>query len=145
VLGGAALLIAAGVLATRPWRATQPDSSSAPQTEPMPEAQLPAPAPPAADVPPAAAPAAAAGESGIHAEMTIERRVWVRVLVDGQNVLERELEEDDRVPIQASRSLVIRTGDAGAVRLAIDGQDRGLLGRDGEVVTRTFTPRRTTR
>jgi hypothetical protein len=33
---------------------------------------------------------------------------------------------------------VIRTGDAGAVRLSIGGKDHGFLGREGEVVTRTF-------
>jgi hypothetical protein len=43
------------------------------------------------------------------------------------------------VPLKAAKTIVIRTGDAGAVRLSIAGQDQGILGRDGEVVTRTFT------
>ena len=33
----------------------------------------------------------------------------------------------------------IRAGDAGALRVMIAGQDQGTLGRDGEVVSRTFT------
>jgi hypothetical protein len=64
--------------------------------------------------------------------------VWVRVVVDGKREVERELEANARIPL-AGRTIVIRTGDAGAVRVEINGQDRGLLGRDGEVVTRTFT------
>jgi hypothetical protein len=61
------------------------------------------------------------------------------VIADGERVVERELPADARVPLKAARTIVIRTGDAGAVRLSIAGQDQGILGRDGEVVTRTFT------
>jgi hypothetical protein len=34
---------------------------------------------------------------------------------------------------------VIRAGDAGSVRIILDGRDRGPLGADGIAVTRTFT------
>jgi hypothetical protein len=43
------------------------------------------------------------------------------------------------VPIRAAETIAIRAGDAGAVRFAIAGQDQGSLGRDGIVVTRTFS------
>jgi hypothetical protein len=48
------------------------------------------------------------------------------------------------VPLNAEKTIVIRTGDAGAVRLAIRGEERGVLGAEGEVVTRSFAvpPRR---
>jgi cytoskeleton protein RodZ len=71
-------------------------------------------------------------------ELTTVRAVWVRVLADGKRVLERELPPDARVPVDAEKTIVIRTGDAGAIRLTIRGQDKGFLGRAGEVVTRTF-------
>jgi hypothetical protein len=69
----------------------------------------------------------------------------MRVIVDGEKVLEREVPAGTRVPLNAEKSIVIRTGDAGAVQLAIRGEDRGLLGSEGEVVTRSFAvpPRRT--
>jgi hypothetical protein len=67
------------------------------------------------------------------------RRVWVRAVVDGNVDVERELRPNDRVALRNGRTIVIRTGDAGAIRVAIDGKDQGPLGRDGEVVTRTFT------
>jgi hypothetical protein len=67
------------------------------------------------------------------------RRVWVRVIVDGTRAVERELRADERVALPSGRTIVIRTGDAGAIRLTMNGQDRGTLGPEGEVVTRTFT------
>ena len=64
-------------------------------------------------------------------------RVGAR-LVDGVREVERELNAGDRIPLRAGRTSVIRAGNAGAVRLTIDGEDRGLLGPEGEVVTRTL-------
>jgi len=71
------------------------------------------------------------------AELTTLRPVWMRVVVDGQRILERELPAGARVPL-AGESIVVRAGDAGAVRLLRHGRDQGLLGADGAVVTRTF-------
>jgi hypothetical protein len=62
----------------------------------------------------------------------------VRVLADGERVIERELPANARVPVKAKKTIVIRAGDAGAVRLSIGGRDQGVLGPDGEVATRTF-------
>ncbi|CAN5540542.1 hypothetical protein BH23ACI1_BH23ACI1_23350 [soil metagenome] len=82
---------------------------------------------------------AAAVPSPDAAELTTIRRVWMRVLVDGERVLEREVPAETRVPLTAGKTIVVRTGDGGAVRFSIGGQDQGFLGREGEVVTRTFT------
>jgi cytoskeleton protein RodZ len=98
------------------------------------------PAPPSAEPPLSPSPAAAPAEPAWQgSELVTIRRVWLRVLVDGDRVLEREVPADTRVPLQAQKTIVIRTGDAGAVRLSLAGEDRGFLGREGEVVTRTFT------
>jgi hypothetical protein len=64
--------------------------------------------------------------------------VWVRVLVDGQRVVERELPAGTHLPLHADRAIVIRAGDAGALHMTINGVDRGPLGKDSEIVTRTF-------
>lgn len=72
------------------------------------------------------------------AELTALRSVWVRVTVDGERVVERVLQADARVPLAPKETIVIRAGDGGAVRVSIGGRDQGPLGRDGEVVTRTF-------
>jgi hypothetical protein len=63
----------------------------------------------------------------------------VRVIADGERVIERELPADARIPFKAERTIQIRTGNAGAVRLSIRGKDQGSLGKIGEVVTRSFT------
>jgi hypothetical protein len=143
-LGGAAILLASVVLLMRPWKAVRSETSSssstgpAPTTASAPATTTPAPAPaPAAE---AAAPAARA--HALEAELNIQRRVWVRVLVDGQRTIERELPAGTRIPLQADRAIVIRAGDAGALRLTINGVDRGPLGKDAEIVTRTFTAQR---
>jgi hypothetical protein len=103
-------------------------------------ASTPAPAAAAAAAPPEAPPQpAAVPEPPPAAEVTTIRTVWLRVLVDGERVIERELAAGTRVPLSPQKTITIRTGDAGAVRLTIAGQDQGFLGREGTVVTRTFT------
>lgn len=137
-----ALAIAGGVLLTRSSR-TGPDDGTRTSASP------PAPAPrgesaPAAPGAGAAAAAPAAVASGIVAELTTTRPAWVRVTIDGQRALERELPAGSRIPLRAQHTIAIRAGDAGAVRMAIGGQDQGVLGRDGIPVNRTFsakTPR----
>ena len=71
-------------------------------------------------------------------ELTTLRPVWVRVVVDGERLLERELPAGETVPLSPRETIVLRAGDAGAVRLAIGGKDQGPLGPDGRAVTRTF-------
>jgi hypothetical protein len=94
-----------------------PASVDAPVAEPLPE---PAPPPPPA-------------------ELVTTRQVWVRVTVDGERVIERELSAGTRVPLEARGTVLVRAGDGGAVRLLVRGEDQGVLGTDGAVVTRTFT------
>ena len=132
LLGALVLLVGGGVVT---WTLRNGDPQPTPRTEPA-----PTPAPPAAaSQAPAPEPAPAVVEpSPYESELTTIRTAWVRVTADGERVIERELPADTRVPIKAQKTIVIRTGDAGAVRLSIGGQDRGFLGREGEVVTRTF-------
>jgi hypothetical protein len=73
-------------------------------------------------------------------QLTTTRLVWVRVTADGVKTVERELPPGTTIPIDADQSIVVRAGDAGAVRMVIDGKDQGPLGPDGVVRTRAFTP-----
>ena len=54
------------------------------------------------------------------AEISTLRQVWIRVTVDGQKVIERELPPNTRIPLNPASQFVVRAGDAGAVR----GSDR---------------------
>src|SRR3954447_13587770 len=141
VLGAAAILVVGLVLLVRPWKAARPDTAStvatggAATTASAPAITTPPPAGAAAA--PAAAPAM--GAHALEGELNVQRRVWVRVLLDGQRTVEREVPAGTRIPLQAERAIVIRSGDAGALRVTINGVNRGPLGKDAEIVTRTFT------
>jgi hypothetical protein len=127
--GGALMLIVASGLAA--WTLRQK-----PGTPSSPVSTAPTTAAPAREVP---TPSAVAAPAIRQSEIITTRRVWMRVIVDGERVLEREVPAGTRVPLTARETVVIRTGDAGAVRVSIGGRDHGLLGGAGEVVTRTFT------
>ena len=129
LVGGALLLIAAGGWITWMMRTRSPETSV---TAPPPDTR--AAAPPASPSPaaPANQPAAAASE------LTTTRRVWVRVIADGQRIVEGELPANARVPLTAEKTVVIRAGNAGVVRLTLRGKDQGALGPEGTVVTRSF-------
>jgi hypothetical protein len=130
LLGGALVVILAGGMLVRTlWnRAPEP---TPPVVTPAAAAATPGPA--------ATAPVAAIARPTSASELTTIRRVWMRVTVDGERVLEREVPANTTVPLNAEKSIVIRTGDAGAVRLSIRGGEPAALGAEGEVVTRSFT------
>ena len=135
-LGSAIVIIAAGgyVWTLRDTAADTPApvANSAPQTpvSPAEPGAAPAQAPAAAE--PAAPPASA------ESVLTTTKAAWVRIVADGERLVERELPADARIVIPARETIVVRTGNAGAVRIAIAGVDQGALGNEGEVVTRTF-------
>ena len=123
-----AVLFAVGAFATWTFRRG---------TEPTPQPSTPAPVAERAAQPSAPQPAPPPAVTG--SEISTVRRAWVRVIADGERIVEREVPANTRVPFTADKTIIVRTGDAGAVKLSIRGEDQGVLGRDGEVVTRTFT------
>lgn len=129
-------VVLAGAIYVALTQRSPAEPSSPPAATPT---TTPAPAPPVEQAPaPAPAAPAAPQSSPDEAVLTTTRPAWVRVIADGVPIVERELAAGARVPFIARKSIVIRTGDAGAVRLAIGGVDRGALGKIGEVVTRRF-------
>jgi hypothetical protein len=128
VPGGIAVALAI-TIAFVAWRGrsgerTVEDQPSAPvQTAP---ALTPAPAP------------TSGSEQRPAAQLVTSRRVWMRVSVDGATTIEREVAENTTIPLQATSQIVVRAGDAGAVRVVIGGKDLGPLGPDGQVRTRAY-------
>jgi hypothetical protein len=100
---------------------------------------------PSAQSPPATAPAqptpvASTGPArALNVVLMTSRPVWTRVTVDDRKVIEREIPGGQTIPLGADRAIVIRAGDAGAIRVIVDGKDSGVLGRDGQIALRTFT------
>jgi hypothetical protein len=128
-LAGAAVVIAA--VAFFAFRGTSDDTG---RTDPV-VTETPPPAPrPASE--PAPAPVATPPP---RAEIVTSRQVWMRVMVDGEKVIEREVPPDTRIPLNPAAQFVVRAGDAGAVKVMIDGKDQGAFGVDGRVATRAFT------
>jgi uncharacterized protein DUF4115 len=123
-IAGAIVVIAA--VAFFALRGTSDDTG---QTDAV-ATQTPAPAPQPAPAPVAAPPP--------RAEILTSRQVWIRVMVDGQKVIERELPPNTRIPLNPAAQFVVRAGDAGAVKVLIDGKDQGLFGIDGRVATKAF-------
>jgi hypothetical protein len=133
--GGLAVVVAVGALLTRPWggkAGKSPDAGARP-------AAARATAVPGPNAPPNHGSSPAVPDAP-RSEITALRRVWVRVTVDGVREVERELQAGDRIPLRTGQTVVIRAGNAGAVRLTLNGEDQGPLGSEGQVVTRTLQP-----
>ena len=113
ILGIVLLLLVAGGFAVWSSRHADPQrtadtSSPAADTTPPSSDQTPsASAPSTAAAAPAEPPAAASATSG--SEITTVRPVWLRVIADGERVVERELPAGTRIPFEAQKTIVIRT------------------------------------
>ena len=64
---------------------------------------------------------------------------WLSILADGSLRYEQIAQPGFSQTFEAQREISIRTGNAGAVGVEVNGQDLGELGESGEVLTRDFT------
>ena len=132
ILAGAIVVTVVAISIGLTWRSA-PAESTAPPAISTAAGSVPTPVP--ASMPAASEPSAATGSQS---ELRALAHVWVRATVDGRRIVERELNAGDRVPLNG-RTIVIRAGDATAVRVIVDGQDRGTVGETPIAVTRTYT------
>jgi cytoskeleton protein RodZ len=66
---------------------------------------------------------------------------WVKVTgADGQAIFQGLLAEGQTKVWRHDNSVKVVVGNAGAVRLVVNGKDLGTAGGDGEVIRRTFDP-----
>jgi hypothetical protein len=82
--------------------------------------------------------AAAAPTSGVTLSMQVRRPVWIRTTIDGRADSGRVFNVGETRTIRASRDVVLRAGDAGAVLVALSGGKPEPLGVDGQVANRRF-------
>ncbi|HSK86098.1 MAG TPA: RodZ domain-containing protein [Rubrobacter sp.] len=68
-----------------------------------------------------------------------ERPSWILIRTDGTAAYEQVAQPGFSKTFVAEQRLFIKSGDAGAVRVEINGQDAGALGDAGEVVARNYT------
>ncbi|MDP8949549.1 MAG: helix-turn-helix domain-containing protein, partial [Actinomycetota bacterium] len=64
---------------------------------------------------------------------------WLSIFADGTLAYEQIAQPGFSQTFEAQREITIRTGNAGAVGVEVNGQDLGKLGESGEVLTRDFT------
>ena len=68
------------------------------------------------------------------------RDCWVTASADGQRVVYQLLAAGSERSLTGSREIVLRAGDAGALRLTVNGRDAGTFGQSGEVRQARITP-----
>ena len=65
---------------------------------------------------------------------------WVDATADGKRQVYQLLPPGTKTTLRATRDVVIRVGDAGAVRWSVNGRESQPMGRPGEVRTVRITP-----
>jgi hypothetical protein len=108
---------------------------------PQPIASIPTPEPRASSgTPRMEQPSATAGQTTpLTVVLSAERQCWVRATIDGTQVLERLLQPEQELLLQAREGVMLRIGDAGAVSATINGKPAARFGRAGQVITRQIT------
>jgi hypothetical protein len=153
VLAGA--LAIAGAVAIGAWYAALP-ADATPRAADVPQAQArtvdppdAAVAPPAPSVSPAATSGNAptpAGVSTASAEspaltvtLSAHGQCWIRATIDGTEIMERLMQPDQEIVLNAREGILLRIGDAGALTATINGKPAARFGQPGEVITRHIT------
>lgn len=126
-----------------------PPGSVIPEGAPAaPVAGNPPPATPQAGPAPAAPPIAAPARGGPPAStggrvtvgLVATGPCWVSAVVDGQQVVARELQAGDRVSFDVARDVVLTAGDPAALEITLNGAGARPLGGAGRAVTVRMTP-----
>lgn len=145
------LLVAAAVLVAGVWAGLT--FSQRRGINPEAVTPLPKPASPAPGTAPSSASGAAAGPAAavpaadpavparaVRLSLETVRPVWMLVTVDGKRAYRGTAAAGERLTFDADRAIVVRSGDAGGVRVTLNGTDRGAMGLRGWPLTVSITP-----
>ncbi len=75
----------------------------------------------------------------VNVQLVIERRAWLRVVVDGTEQYSGRAAAGELLEYQAQRTIEVVTGNGGGVRAFFQGEDTGLMGEFGEAVIRIWS------
>ena len=132
----AVLVIAAGAYFL--FGSEDETASKQPQTKVTTQAKKPAPAP-AKQQEAAAKPAEEKKQyTDVQVSAKFSERCWVSVKADGKTIFEGTIDEGTSKDWKAEKELKITAGNAGAVELTYNGENKGVLGGEGEVVEKTY-------
>lgn len=119
-----------------------PTPTATPTATPAPP--TPTSLPPTATLTPSptagASPTPAPAVAGLELEIDITgERSWLLVEVDGERVFAGILEPGAKQTWRAEERIYLRSGNAGAVRLTMNGESLGLFGERGQVLEQEWT------
>jgi cytoskeleton protein RodZ len=83
----------------------------------------------------------AAATADLIVSLTFEQRSWITASADGTRVLYRTMDAGTTETLRARRTITMRVGNAGGVKLSVNGRPATVLGQFGEVRTVSFTAR----
>lgn len=87
---------------------------------------------------PTATPEPSPTVEGVRLQVEIVDRSWIWVRVDGAEAFMGTLEAGEEREWQGNETIFLRTGNAAGVQVTLNGEPLGVLGRQGEVVNRTW-------
>ena len=120
-----------------------PPESPANPSQPAPPSPAPAPAPTPSSVPaPPASPSQRTASAPLVLLIEAVEPSWVHATIDGAETKEALLQPNDKVQWEAKEKFVLTVGNAGGVRVSLDGQDLGPLGPSGRVIKKEIVAKR---
>lgn len=110
-----------------------PKPAATPTSTPVPTVTQPPRTPTPDETMPAGT---ASAEEEIRLVLQVVAPAWTRVVVDGTEAYVGTLQTGDEREWVGKEQILLRTGNAGGVRLIVNDEDFGLLGEAGEVLNR---------
>jgi cytoskeleton protein RodZ len=77
---------------------------------------------------------------GVDLLLALEEETWMRVTVDGAVVFEQVAAQGETLPFSGEDEVLVRFGNAGGVRVELNGEDLGVPGARGSVLEVAYTP-----
>jgi cytoskeleton protein RodZ len=77
---------------------------------------------------------------GVELLLALEESSWLQVTIDGTVAFEQTVPAGETIPFEGGNEVVVRYGNAGGVRVQLNGEDLGAPGGRGQVVTVSYTP-----
>ncbi|MEX2325132.1 MAG: RodZ domain-containing protein [Nitriliruptoraceae bacterium] len=77
--------------------------------------------------------------AGVEVILALEEASWLRVTVDGAVLIEQVVQAGETLQYQAEAEVILRVGNAGGVRVEVNGEDLGALGGRGQVAEVVYT------
>ena len=78
--------------------------------------------------------------AGLQVDLKIIEKVWIRATADGKRVWERTFQSGEQKSIEADQSILLLVGNAGGLRLELNGRPMPNIGPRGQVRRVKLTP-----